>query len=77
MEQHFDSEVNTAGLNCPVPILRTRQALNTLSSGEVVKVLSTDPGAVKDFQAFCRQSGHTLLAQEQQAGAYVFYIQHT
>ena len=60
----FDKELDARGLNCPLPILRTKKALAELQSGQVLKVLATDPGAVKDFQAFSRQTGHELFEIE-------------
>ncbi len=54
---NFDKELDARGLNCPLPILRTKKALAELQSGQVLKVVATDPGAVKDFQAFSRQTG--------------------
>jgi len=59
----FDLEVDASGLKCPLPILRAKKALSQLQSGQVLKVVTTDPNAVRDFQAFCRQTGNTLLAQ--------------
>lgn len=59
---HYDNEVDARGLNCPLPILRAKKALNLMASGQVLKVLATDPGAVKDFQAFARQTGNELLS---------------
>ena len=59
-----DVELDTKGLNCPLPILRTKKALAKLESGQVVAVLTTDPHAVRDFQAFCKQTGNTLLIQQ-------------
>ncbi len=76
MSMNFDIEVDAAGLNCPVPVLRAKKAITGLSSGQVMKLLSTDPGSIKDFEAFCRQTGHALLAQEENDGTFVFYIQH-
>ena len=58
----FDKELDARGLNCPLPILRTKKALTELASGQVLKVMATDPGSVKDFQAFSKQTGHTLLS---------------
>ena len=57
----FDRELDVRGLNCPLPILRAKKALGDLHAGQVLKVLATDPGSVKDFQAFCRQTGNELL----------------
>jgi tRNA 2-thiouridine synthesizing protein A len=69
-----DRELDTRGLNCPLPILRTKKALNELLSGQVLKVVSTDPGATKDFQAFARQTGHPLLGASEAAGEFTFYL---
>jgi tRNA 2-thiouridine synthesizing protein A len=71
---HFDREVDARGLNCPLPILRTKKSLNDMPSGQVVKVLATDPGSVRDFHAFCRQTGHTLVASEAANGEFVFFL---
>ena len=57
-------EVDARGLNCPLPILRAKKALAALDSGQLLRVVATDPGAPRDFDAFCRQTGHALLAQE-------------
>ena len=57
-----DRELDVKGLNCPLPILRAKKALGELQSGQVLKVTATDPGSVKDFQAFCRQTGNELLS---------------
>jgi tRNA 2-thiouridine synthesizing protein A len=69
-----DRELDTRGLNCPLPILRTKKALNELITGQVLKVVSTDPGATKDFQAFSRQTGNALLSASEVAGEFVFYL---
>lgn len=61
----FDKEVDARGLNCPLPILRAKKALAEVQSGQTVRVLATDPGSVKDFQAFARQTGNELLAQNE------------
>ena len=60
---HADQEIDARGLNCPLPILRTKKALAQLESGQVLAVLTTDPHAGRDFQAFCQQTGNALLAQ--------------
>jgi tRNA 2-thiouridine synthesizing protein A len=57
-----DLALDLSGLNCPLPILRAKKALATMESGKVLSVLATDPGAPKDFEAFCRQTGNVLLA---------------
>jgi TusA-related sulfurtransferase len=60
---HPDQELDTRGLNCPLPILKAKKALSSMESGQLLKVLATDPGSVRDFQAFARQTGHTLVEQ--------------
>ncbi len=70
----FDRELDTRGLNCPLPILRTKKALNELISGQVLKVVSTDPGSAKDFQAFSRQTGNELLSASEGAGEFMFFL---
>lgn len=59
-----DKDIDLSGLNCPLPILRAKKALAELESGQVLEVLATDPGAPKDFEAFCRQTGNALLTSE-------------
>lgn len=59
----FDKEVDARGLNCPLPILRAKKALAEMQAGQVLRVLATDPGSVKDFAAFARQTGNELVAQ--------------
>lgn len=71
---NFDKEVDARGLNCPLPILRAKKALNDMQSGQVLKIVATDPGAVKDFQAFCKQTGNELLSQAQVEREYSFYL---
>ena len=66
--------LDTKGLNCPLPILKARKAINGLTAGDILQVLATDPGAVKDFQAFCRATGHELLESGEDAGVYSFLI---
>jgi tRNA 2-thiouridine synthesizing protein A len=71
----FDLEVDASGLNCPLPILKAKKALAGLSSGQVLKLVSTDPGAQRDFEAFAKQTGNTLLSHEELGSARVFYLQ--
>ncbi len=66
--------LDARGLNCPLPILRTKKTLNTLQSGEVLKVVSTDPGSLKDMVAFCAQTGNTLLSSQQAGSDFEFVI---
>jgi len=70
-----DEQIDARGLNCPLPILRTKKALAKLASGQVLAVLTTDPHAEADFQAFCHQTGNALLAQcPQEGGALLHYV---
>lgn len=72
--QQPDREVDARGLNCPLPILRTKKALNELASGQVIRVLATDPASVRDFQAFARQTGNELLEHGERDGAFFFLM---
>lgn len=71
---HFDKEVDARGLGCPLPILRSKKALAELQSGQVLHVISTDPGSVKDFAAFAKQTGNELLASTGSDKEYEFFI---
>lgn len=70
----FDKELDARGLNCPLPILRCKKALAEVTSGQVLKVMATDPGSVKDFQAFCKQTGHELLSMQEIGKEFHFHI---
>jgi len=59
-----DREIDTRGLNCPLPILKAKKSLNDIASGQLLRVVSTDPGSVRDFQAFARQTGNALMEQQ-------------
>ncbi len=71
----FDLEVDASGLNCPLPILKAKKALSGLTSGQVLKLVSTDPGSRRDFDAFARQTGNALLALHEQGSGWAFYLQ--
>ncbi|MDD2702332.1 MAG: sulfurtransferase TusA family protein [Sideroxydans sp.] len=71
---NFDQELNARGLSCPLPIVKTKKALAGMTSGQVLKVISTDTGSVKDMAAFAEQTGNALLAQEEVGGEFVFYM---
>jgi tRNA 2-thiouridine synthesizing protein A len=71
--QH-DKEIDTRGLNCPLPILRTKKALADVKSGQVLKIVSTDPGSVKDFETFSKQTGHALLSHAEANGEFTFLM---
>lgn len=60
----IDKEIDTRGLNCPLPILKAKKALSEMLSGQLLRVVSTDPGSTRDFQAFSRQTGNELLEQQ-------------
>ena len=67
--------LDTKGLRCPLPVLKARKALKDLAAGTMLRVLATDPGAVKDFEAFCKTTGHRLLAQGEEGGVLTFDIE--
>ncbi len=69
-----DKELDARGLNCPLPILRAKKALNELNAGQTLHIIATDPGAVKDFQAFTKQTGNELLESAEGNGEYRFLI---
>ncbi|MCK9387247.1 MAG: sulfurtransferase TusA family protein [Sulfuritalea sp.] len=71
---NFDKELDARGLNCPLPILRAKKSLAELTSGQVLRVVSTDPGSVKDFAAFAKQTGNELLASGEQGKEFEFFI---
>ena len=70
----IDKELDTRGLNCPLPILKAKKALSDMLSGQVLRVVSTDPGSTRDFQAFSRQTGHELVEQTAGSGDFVHVI---
>jgi tRNA 2-thiouridine synthesizing protein A len=70
----FDKELDARGLNCPLPILRTKKALNEMTSGQVLKIVATDPGSVKDFQAFSKQTGNELLSSDTADKEFIFFM---
>ncbi len=69
-----DREVDASGLNCPLPILRAKKALTDLESGKILRVIATDPGARRDFEAFARQTGHELLSLQEVDKKLVFLL---
>ena len=69
-----ETVLDAQGLNCPLPILKTKKALKDIATGATLRVLATDPGAVSDFAAFCRTTGHELVESKQEGGAYSFLI---
>jgi len=71
---NYDKELDARGLNCPLPILRTKKTLAEIAAGQVLKVIATDPGSVKDMQAFAKQTGNELVATSEAGGAFEFYL---
>jgi len=74
MSTNANQSLDARGMNCPLPILRTKKALTTLGKGETLAVLSTDPGSVKDMQAFCKQTGNELISSSANQGEFEFLI---
>jgi tRNA 2-thiouridine synthesizing protein A len=71
----FDKELDARGLNCPLPILRTKKALSDMTSGQVLRIVATDPGSVRDFQAFSKQTGNALLGSDEANNEFIFFMQ--
>ena len=71
---NFDKDLDARGLNCPLPILRAKKALNELQTGQVLRLIATDPGSVKDFQAFCKQTGNELVSHSEAEKEHTFFI---
>ncbi|MFM2399716.1 MAG: redox protein regulator of disulfide bond formation [Pseudomonadota bacterium] len=74
LDQPFNKEVDARGLNCPLPILRAKKALAEIQTGEVLRVLATDPGSVRDFTAFSRQTGNELIANGERDKTFIYYL---
>ena len=70
----FDQELDASGLNCPLPILRAKKAIAGMESGQVLRIIATDPGSVKDFEAFAKQTGNELLESGEEGGKFVFLL---
>lgn len=77
MSAKFDQELDCTGLSCPMPILKTKKAVDALQVGQVLKMISTDPGSVPDINAWTQKTGQELLGHEEDAGKHVFYIKRT
>ncbi|CAN1567356.1 sulfurtransferase TusA family protein [Limnohabitans sp. B9-3] len=71
---HIDQEIDTRGLNCPLPILKAKKALTAMESGQILKVVSTDTGSVRDFAAFAKQTGNELLSQTTEGNDFVHVL---
>jgi tRNA 2-thiouridine synthesizing protein A len=70
----FDQELDASGLNCPLPILRAKKTLNGMEAGQILHVIATDPGSVKDFDAFAKQTGNELMESKEDGGKFHFLI---
>lgn len=71
----FDEELDASGLNCPLPILRAKKALHAMEVGKILRIVATDPGSVKDFEAFAKQTGNKLLESTEADGKFCFRMQ--
>jgi tRNA 2-thiouridine synthesizing protein A len=70
----FDDELDASGLNCPLPILRAKKSLTAMESGKVLHIIATDPGSVRDFEAFTKQTGNELMQSNEEGGKFHFLI---
>ncbi len=73
-EISFDKELDAKGLSCPLPILRAKKALADMASGQVLKIVATDPGSIRDFKAFAKQTGNELLAQQEVDELFIHFL---
>ena len=71
----ISEKLDARGMNCPLPILKTRKAINRMSAGEILEVTSTDPGSIKDMASFCEQTGNRLVASNEANDSYIFLIE--
>ena len=70
-------ELDCRGMNCPLPVVKTKKAIETMKTGESLKIFTTDPGSCNDIPAFCRRTGNTLLEQTEKPGVFIFLIKKT
>lgn len=73
-QMQFDKELDARGLSCPLPILKSKKSLSDMTSGQVLKIVATDAGSVKDMQAFCKQTGNELLSSVEDNKTYAFFV---
>ena len=71
---NFDQELDARGLNCPLPILRAKKTLSAMTGGQILKIMATDPGSIKDFEAFAKQTGNELLDSSEVEGEFHFTL---
>jgi tRNA 2-thiouridine synthesizing protein A len=69
-----DKELDTRGLNCPLPIMKAKKAMTEINAGQVLKIVATDPGSVKDFDAYVKQTGYEMVSSSQGGGEFTFFI---
>lgn len=74
MTMEFDRDLDVKGLNCPLPILRTKKTLAEMESGQILRVVATDPGSLKDFPAFAKQTGNELLEHKEENRVFEFFL---
>lgn len=74
MAEKFDQELDCSGMACPMPILKTKKAVDSLQVGQVLKMIATDPGSTSDMQAWTEKTGHKLVASETDGPKFIFYI---
>ncbi len=72
-----DQTLDCSGLACPMPILKTKKAIDGLQIGQILKMIATDPGSTSDMEAWTQKTGHQLVGSEQEAGKFIFYIKKT
>ncbi len=73
---NVDLEIDLKGMSCPLPLLKAKQALSRMQSGQVIRVYATDSGSVRDFASFAKISGHVLVASEEEQGVFIHTLQH-
>lgn len=76
MAEKFDLELDCSGLSCPMPILKTKKAIDSLQVGQVLKMIATDPGSLPDIEAWTEKTGHQLVSHEKEGDKFTFYIKH-
>ena len=70
----FQKDVDARGMKCPLPILKAKKALNDMQTGDILRVMATDPGSVRDFNAFARQTGNELVSHEEHSAEFTFFL---
>mgnify|MGYP000943816199 CR=1 FL=1 len=74
MAEKFDQELDCSGLSCPMPILKTKKAIDSLQAGQILKMIATDPGSLPDIEAWTEKTGHELVAHEKDGDKFIFFI---